>query len=103
MCNDEHAEMSPMSTAPSHSANVLNRPRVVPILGVAVEASNTRSLSFADKLAANALPGQFGMIWAPGVDEVPMSLLPQGERGYCYDRREEARERHESATEKEAW
>lgn len=67
-----------MSAAPSHSASVLNCPRVVPILEVAGEASNTRSLSFADRLAANALPGQFGMIWAPSVDEVPMSLLPQG-------------------------
>ena len=72
--------MCRMSVAPSHSPNALNRPRTVPILGIADEASNTRSLSFADRLAANALPGQFGMIWAPGVDEVPMSLLPEGKR-----------------------
>jgi dihydroorotate dehydrogenase electron transfer subunit len=70
--------MSPLSSALSHSANVLNRPRAVPILGVEDEASNTRSLDFEDRLASNALPGQFGMIWTPSVDEVPMSLLPQG-------------------------
>jgi dihydroorotate dehydrogenase electron transfer subunit len=36
-----------------------------------------KSLSFMDKLTAAALPGQFGMVWVPGVDEVPMSLLPR--------------------------
>jgi dihydroorotate dehydrogenase electron transfer subunit len=36
-----------------------------------------KSLSFIDRLTAAALPGQFGMVWAPGVDEVPMSLLPR--------------------------
>ena len=29
---------------------------------------------FHDKVAAKASPGQFAMIWIPGVDEVPMSL-----------------------------
>jgi dihydroorotate dehydrogenase electron transfer subunit len=49
----------------------------VPILKVVDEASSMKSLSFMDKLTAAALPGQFGMVWAPGVDEVPMSLLPR--------------------------
>jgi dihydroorotate dehydrogenase electron transfer subunit len=55
-----------------------NRPRAVPILEVVNEASSMKSLSFTDELTASALPGQFGMVWAPGVDEVPMSLLPRG-------------------------
>jgi dihydroorotate dehydrogenase electron transfer subunit len=57
---------------------VLNRPRVVSILQSVDETPSTRSLSFRDNLTAAAGPGQFGMVWAPGVDEVPMSLLPYG-------------------------
>jgi len=67
-----------MSATSPKSTYILNRPRVVPILEIVDEASNTRSLSFMDKLAATAMPGQFGMIWAPGADEIPMSLLPRG-------------------------
>ncbi|MGD0550763.1 MAG: dihydroorotate dehydrogenase electron transfer subunit, partial [Candidatus Bathyarchaeia archaeon] len=58
---------------------MLSRPRVVSILEAVDETPSTRSLSFRDKLTAAAGPGQFGMVWAPGVDEVPMSLLPRGE------------------------
>ncbi len=67
-----------MNTTLQTPIRVLNRPRVVAILDAAPEASNTKSLSFKDKLGATAMPGQFGMIWAPGTDEVPMSLLPRG-------------------------
>jgi dihydroorotate dehydrogenase electron transfer subunit len=67
--------MSAPLLKPSH---VLSRPRVVPILESVDETPSTRSLSFRDNLTATAEPGQFGMVWAPGVDEVPMSLLPHG-------------------------
>jgi len=55
-----------------------HRPRVVQILEVVDEAPHVRSLGFKDKLSASAKPGQFAMVWAPGVDETPMSLLPSG-------------------------
>jgi len=38
------------------------------------ETSTIKSFTFHDRLAAKASPGQFLMIWIPGVDEVPMSL-----------------------------
>jgi len=38
------------------------------------ETPTIKSFTFRDKLAAKASPGQFVMIWIPGVDEVPMSL-----------------------------
>jgi dihydroorotate dehydrogenase electron transfer subunit len=66
-----------MSSTPTMLDNPLNRPRVVPILEIVDEAPSIKSLSFRDKLTAAAMPGQFGMIWVPGVDEVPMSLLPR--------------------------
>jgi dihydroorotate dehydrogenase electron transfer subunit len=58
--------------------SLLHRPRVARILTVVDEAANVKSLTFKDRLSAAARPGQFGMIWAPGVDETPMSLLPSG-------------------------
>lgn len=48
--------------------------RTVKIAGVQDEASTVKSFTFYDKLCASAHPGQFVMIWVPGVDEVPMSL-----------------------------
>ncbi|HXZ97802.1 MAG TPA: dihydroorotate dehydrogenase electron transfer subunit [Candidatus Acidoferrum sp.] len=66
-----------MSTALPKLSQTPSRPRVVPILKIVDEASSMKSLTFRDKLTAAALPGQFGMVWAPGVDEVPMSLLPR--------------------------
>jgi len=46
----------------------------VKIISVQEETPTVKSFTFYDKLCANAKPGQFAMIWVPGVDEVPMSL-----------------------------
>jgi len=51
-----------------------NQLRTVRISLVEEETPTIKSFSFPDKLAAKASPGQFVMIWIPGVDEVPMSL-----------------------------
>lgn len=48
--------------------------RTTKIVKVQDESADVKSLSFSDKLCANADPGQFVMIWIPRVDEVPMSL-----------------------------
>jgi len=48
--------------------------RTVRIVGVRDETPTIKSFTFSDRLAAEATPGQFVMIWVPGVDEVPMSL-----------------------------
>lgn len=55
-----------------------HRPRVVQVLEVAEVSPKLKSVSFKDKLTATAMPGQFGMVWVPSADEVPMSLLPSG-------------------------
>ncbi len=52
----------------------VNRLRTVKIIAVQDETPKIKSFKFHDKLCANAEPGQFVMIWIPGVDEVPMSL-----------------------------
>jgi len=48
--------------------------RTTRIANVQDECVNVKSLTFKDKLCANADPGQFVMVWIPRVDEVPMSL-----------------------------
>jgi len=52
----------------------VNRLRTVKILSVKNETPTVKSFTFHDKLCAKAEPGQFGMVWIPGVDEVPMTL-----------------------------
>lgn len=51
-----------------------SRLRTVKITAVKNETAKIKSFMFQDKMASHALPGQFVMIWIPGVDEVPMSL-----------------------------
>ncbi|UCE15500.1 MAG: dihydroorotate dehydrogenase electron transfer subunit, partial [Candidatus Bathyarchaeota archaeon] len=52
----------------------INRPRIVGIQGIREENSTVKTFVFHDKHCAEAKPGQFVMVWIPGVDEVPMSF-----------------------------
>ena len=40
-----------------------------------------RTLVFSDEVFANVLPGQFAMVWIPGVNELPMSVMISLEKG----------------------
>lgn len=51
-----------------------NRNRVIRLERVHLETPSIKSFTFHDSLCATAKPGQFIMVWAIGVDEVPMSL-----------------------------
>ena len=53
---------------------IRHRPRVTPVARVDVESSDVRTIWFRDEACLDAQPGQFVMVWVPGVDEVPMSL-----------------------------
>jgi len=55
-----------------------NSYRVTEIRQVIQETLNIKTLYFNDELSAKASPGQFLMIWIPGVDEIPMSLSTIG-------------------------
>jgi dihydroorotate dehydrogenase electron transfer subunit len=48
--------------------------RVVKITNVVKENCDVKTLYFNDKICGNAKPGQFVMVWIPGVDEIPISL-----------------------------
>lgn len=53
-----------------------NRMRVVSMERVEVEAPHTQTFHFHDETRAR--PGQFVMLWVPGVDERPMALSKLG-------------------------
>ncbi|UCG69343.1 MAG: dihydroorotate dehydrogenase electron transfer subunit [Thermoplasmata archaeon] len=50
----------------------LESPKIVKILKVTKENEDVKTITFKD--IGTSFPGQFVMIWLPGVDEVPMSL-----------------------------
>jgi dihydroorotate dehydrogenase electron transfer subunit len=48
--------------------------RTVPILDVQTENLSVKTFTFKDRICGQANPGQFVMVWIPGVDEIPISL-----------------------------
>jgi dihydroorotate dehydrogenase electron transfer subunit len=51
----------------------LNKPVVTQIIETRVETPRVRTLQFSVP-GLNVVPGQFFMIWVPGIDEIPMSV-----------------------------
>ena len=48
--------------------------RIVRIKKTKAEGSRARTLAFDDENCRKAIPGQFVMVWIPGLDEIPMSI-----------------------------
>lgn len=57
-----------------------NEMRIVKIHRVREEAPKVRTIFFEDELCASSEPGQFLMVWIPGVDEIPLSISSVSER-----------------------
>ncbi len=53
----------------------LNTIRTTPILSVTAESPTVKTFTLKDKNCAKARPGQFLMLWIPGVDEIPLSIM----------------------------
>lgn len=60
------------------AANTL---RTTNIVKVVTESPSVKTYSFIDKQCAKAKPGQFLMLWIPGIDEIPLSILDTQEGG----------------------
>ncbi len=60
-----------------------HRPRVTVVKAVRRESKDIRTLIVEDRRCAKAAPGQFAMIWVPGVSESPMSLSYMDGEGLC--------------------
>jgi len=58
----------------SRHLGTAGRLRTVKILKIVRESPLVKTFSFQDALCEKAVPGQFIMVWIPGIDEVPMSL-----------------------------
>lgn len=52
-----------------------NTMRTTQIVNVRSESPSTKTFSFTDKLCNKAKPGQFVMLWIPGIDEIPLSIM----------------------------
>lgn len=50
----------------------MNYPKVVSIVDTKIENKNVKTIFF--NCSSSARPGQFFMIWIPGIDEIPMSV-----------------------------
>jgi dihydroorotate dehydrogenase electron transfer subunit len=59
-------------------ATKLNTVRTTPIINVKDETETVKTYTLQDELCAKAKPGQFLMLWIPGIDEIPLSILNAG-------------------------
>lgn len=58
-----------------------NELRMTRILSVETESPMVKSFTLKDERCAKAEPGQFMMLWIPGVDEIPLSILNADQHG----------------------
>lgn len=58
-----------------------NHPKICTIEKIIDETPTVRTLVFSDELLSNVLPGQFAMVWVPGINELPMSVMITNESG----------------------
>ena len=57
----------------------LNTMRTTGIVDVKTESPTVKTFTVNDKLCSKAKPGQFVMLWIPGIDEIPLSVLNAGD------------------------
>lgn len=60
---------------------ITKRPQIRIIEKIIDETPTVRTLIISDEVLANVLPGQFAMVWIPGVNELPMSVMIAEEKG----------------------
>ena len=61
----------------------IDKIRIVKVEEIVDESPTVRTLIFKDKLCESAKPGQFAMVWMPGIDELPMSIMISENDGYA--------------------
>jgi len=58
-----------------------SRHTIVTVEKVVAESPTVRTLVFSDGVMPGAEPGQFAMVWVPGIGELPMSVMISEEPG----------------------
>lgn len=69
-----HPDQGRWSMVTHAGGEPLSRPRAVPITAFEHLSEKHFAFQVQDPYLAAAAPGQFAMLWVPGVDEVPMGL-----------------------------
>ena len=59
----------------STSLTAVNTLRTTEIVLVKTESPSVKTFVFTDRLCSKAKPGQFLMLWIPGIDEIPLSIM----------------------------
>lgn len=49
--------------------------RITQIVNIRSNSPTVKTYTFIDKLCSTARPGQFLMLWIPGIDEIPLSIM----------------------------
>ncbi|KKN01241.1 hypothetical protein LCGC14_1129750 [marine sediment metagenome] len=57
-----------------------DKPIILPIRRIKTETSQIKTFTFNYDLGA--VPGQFIMLWIPGVDQIPLSISRQNNKGF---------------------
>lgn len=52
-----------------------NSIRTTQIVQIKSESPTVKTFMFTDRLCSKARPGQFLMLWIPGIDEIPLSIM----------------------------
>lgn len=52
-----------------------NQLRTTQLVQVRTESPTVKTFMFTDRLCSKAKPGQFLMLWIPGIDEIPLSIM----------------------------
>jgi dihydroorotate dehydrogenase electron transfer subunit len=58
-----------------------NKLRTTPIVQIRNESPTVKTYSFIDHACIKAKPGQFLMLWIPGIDEIPLSIMDVDSNG----------------------
>ena len=59
----------------STSLTAVNKIRTGEIVLVRAESPSVKTFTIYDRLCSKAKPGQFLMLWVPGIDEIPLSIM----------------------------
>ena len=59
----------------STSLIAVNTLRTTEIVQIRTESPSVKTFAFIDRLCTKAKPGQFLMLWIPGIDEIPLSIM----------------------------
>ena len=62
----------------STSLTTANTIRATEIVQVRAESPSVKTFTIYDRLCSKAKPGQFLMLWIPGIDEIPLSVMDAG-------------------------